>query len=266
MTRQALSRPLTPSGQITRGTTTRRRLRRPDRWLLDSHPGVVRSPDLLVVDLGFGAVPVTTVHLHALLRADNPSAQVIGLEIDPDRVAAAQSWAAPGLSFERGGFELAGHRPHIVRVFNVLRQYDEADVEAAWSLMRSSVAAGGIIIEGTCDERGRLGAWVTLDGSGPKTLTLVLDPLAAPSAVAARLPKALIHHNVAGEPIRALLSVLDEHWRRAAAIGVFSAQQRLAAAVRSVSADGWPLLDGPARWRRGELTLPWSAVRPVKSR
>ena len=261
-----MTRPLKPTGQITRGTTARRRLRRPDRWLLESHPGLVRSPGLLAIDLGFGAVPVTTAHLHALLRANNPAARVVGLEIDPDRVAAAQPWAAPGLSFERGGFELAGHRPLIVRAFNVLRQYDEADVEPAWSLMCAAVSAGGIVIEGTCDEQGRLGAWVTLDAAGPRTLTLVLDPLAPPSAVAARLPKALIHRNVAGEPIHEVLTALDEHWRREAAIGVFSAQQRLAAAVRGVSAAGWPLLDGPARWRRGELTLPWSAVQSVNSR
>mgnify|MGYP000311794556 CR=1 FL=1 len=26
--------------------------------------------------------------------------------------------------------------------------------------------------------------------------------------------------------------------------------------------DGWPLLDGPARWRLGEVTVAWSAVEP----
>ncbi|HPV89711.1 MAG TPA: class I SAM-dependent methyltransferase, partial [Ornithinibacter sp.] len=25
---------------------------------------------------------------------------------------------------------------------------------------------------------------------------------------------------------------------------------------------GWPVLDGPARWRVGELTLAWDAVAP----
>ena len=257
---------MSPTGAITRGTTTRRRLRRPDRWLHDRHPGLVRTPRLVVVDLGFGAMPVTTLSLHTLVRAANPHARVVGLEIDPSRVAAAASWAAPGLTFELGGFELAGHRPHLVRAFNVLRQYDESEVAPAWSLMCASLAPGGIVIEGTCDETGRLGAWVTLDASGPRSLTLALDPLLPPGAVAARLPKALIHHNVPSQPIHQLLTQLDEHWRHAAALGVFSRHQRVLAAARALAAAGWPVLDGPARWRRAELTVPWSAVRPVNSR
>ena len=255
-----------PVGLGTRGTTARRRLRRVDRWLLAHHPGLVRTADLLVVDLGFGAVPVTTAHLHALLRATNRGVRVVGLDIDPERVAAAAAWVAPGLSFARGGFELGGLRPHIVRAFNVLRQYDETDVSAAWSLMTSALAPGGLVLEGTCDESGRLVAWVTLDADGPRTLTLVVDPRLPPSAVAARLPKVLIHRNLPGEPVHRLLTEFDLQWRRNAPAGVFSPHQRLVAAAQALSSRGWPVLDGPARWRRGELTVAWSAVRPVDSR
>lgn len=257
---------MTPVGVVTRGTTARRRLRRPDRWLLDCHPGLLRTPELLIVDLGFGEVPVTTAYLHALVRAANPSARVVGLEIDPARVQAAQSWTAPGLAFECGGFELAGHRPHVVRAFNVLRQYAESDVPSAWALMRSALAPGGIIVEGTCDENGRLGAWVTLDAEGPRALTLALDPLLPPAAVAARLPKALIHRNVPGERVHQLLADLDDQWHRCASIGVFSPHQRVVAAVRGLVSGGWPVADGPSRWRRGEVTLAWAAVRPSDSR
>ena len=257
---------MTPVGTVTRGTTARRRLRRPDRWLLDRHPGLLRTPGLVVVDLGFGAVPVTTASLHALVRAVNPSGRVIGLEIDPARVSAASPWAAPGLSFERGGFELAGHRPHVVRAFNVLRQYAPGDVEPAWTRMCAALAPGGIVVEGTCDETGRLGAWVTLDAAGPRTLTLALDPLVPPGSVAARLPKALMSRNVPGERVHQLLIDLDEQWRRCSPIGVFSPQQRLVAAVRGIAACGWQVVDGPARWRRGELTLAWAAVRTADSR
>ncbi len=38
----------------------------------------------------------------------------------------------PGLDFRRGGFELAGLRPVLVRAMNVLRQYDESEVDGAW--------------------------------------------------------------------------------------------------------------------------------------
>jgi hypothetical protein len=249
-----------PIGAVTRGTTSLRRLRRVDRWLLDTHPGLLRTPGLTVVDLGFGAIPVTTAHLHRRLHAVNPGVSVVGLEIDPDRVAAAATWAEPGLQFELGGFELAGHRPHVVRAFNVLRQYDETEVAAAWSLMTGALAPGGLVVEGTCDETGRLGSWVTLDRTGPRTLTLACDPAAPPATVAARLPKALIHHNVPGEPVHRLLADLDMQWQRAAALGVFSPHQRFAAAVRGLVEQGWAPADGPARWRRAEVSVPWTAI------
>ena len=255
-----------PVGVATRGTTSLRRLRRVDRWLLGTHPGLLQTPGLVVVDLGFGAVPVTTAELHARLRRVNATTTVVGLEIDPARVAAAQAWAAGGLAFAAGGFELAGHRPHVVRAFNVLRQYDEAAVADAWRRMGERLAAGGIVVEGTCDELGRLGAWVTLGSDAPLSLTLALDPNDAPSAVAARLPKALIHRNVPGQPVHRLLADLDAAWRRAAPVGVFSARQRTAAAIAGLRDLGWPLLDGPSRWRRAELTLPWSAVAPGANR
>jgi hypothetical protein len=253
-----------PVGVITRGTTAHRRLRRPDRWLLETHPALVRTPNLLVVDLGFGAVPVTTTALCAQLRSINRTATVVGLEIAPDRVQAAQRWAGEHLRFERGGFELAGHRPHLVRAFNVLRQYDEVDVGPAWAVMRQAVATGGLVLEGTCDEGGRLGSWVTLDADGPRSVTLALDLRREPGAVSARLPKALIHRNVPGEAVHRLLGELDELWRRNAGLAVFSPRQRMVATARGLVEAGWPVLDGPARWRRGELTLPWRVVRPAE--
>ena len=41
-------------GRITRGTTNTNRLRRVDRWIA-RHPVLRRTPDPLVVDLGYGA-------------------------------------------------------------------------------------------------------------------------------------------------------------------------------------------------------------------
>jgi hypothetical protein len=97
----------------------------------------------------------------------------------------------------------------------------------------------------------------------PTALTLAVDLAMAPSAVAARLPKALIHHNVAGQPIHELLTDLDSGWQRSTALASYSPRQRFASAVASVKAKGWPVVDGPARWRRGELTVKWDAVRPI---
>ena len=93
----------------------------------------------MVVDLGYGASPVTAVELHDRLRRVRPDVEVVGIEID------SLSWRLRGL------------------------------------------------------ER--------------------------PAVVAERLPKVHIHRNVPGEGVHRLL-------------------------------------DGPSRWRLGELTLGWDAVAP----
>ena len=225
-----------------------------------SYGHLLRRPDLLIVDLGFGDGPVTTIELAHRVRRVNPAARVVGLDISADRVAAAVAHSEPGLEFGVGGFELAGHRPHLVRAFNVLRQYDANEVPDAWRCMQERLAPGGLVLDGTCDEAGRLAAWIALDAEGPRTLTLALDPTEDPSAVATRLPKALIHRNIAGEPIHRLLAELDDGWQAHAALGVFGARQRLAATGRELRSRGWPVLDGPAQWRRGTLTIAWRAL------
>ena len=136
-------------GLATRGTTAPNRLRRVDRWLTGVHGDLLRSAAApLVVDLGYGASPVTTVELFARVRAVRPDAQVVGLEIDPERVAVAQQAATEGLACRRGGFELAGLRPLVVRALNVLRQYDEQPALQAWDTLLAGLAPGGLLIEG----------------------------------------------------------------------------------------------------------------------
>ena len=133
-----------PDGEITRGTTNPSRLRRADRWVTQALRQVLRADERpLLVDLGFGASPVTTIELYVRVRAVAPGAEVTGLEIDPARVAAARRQLAalraagdelPGLSFAVGGFELAlPRRPVLVRAFNVLRQYPQERTWTAWS-------------------------------------------------------------------------------------------------------------------------------------
>jgi hypothetical protein len=255
-----------PVGVVTRGTTTPNRLRRVDSWIVDRcAAALARADDPLVVDLGFGANPITAVELRSRLVAVRADVRVVGLEIDAVRVADAQSSAAPpGLTFSRGGFELAGLRPMVVRAFNVLRQYDETAVSEAWATMTDALAPGGFLVEGTADERGRLAGWVMLDRSGPISLTLAarLANLDRPSTIAQRLPKALIHHNVAGQPVHTFLTALDDAWHAAAAYASFGARQRWMATVGRLR-DDWPILDRSRRWRLGEVTVAWAAVAPT---
>lgn len=246
-------------GLPTRGTTAPNRLRRVDRWLVGVHGARLRAAQHpLVVDLGYGASPVTTVELHARLAAVRPDVEVVGLEIDPERVAAATQAERPGLRFARGGFELAGLRPLMVRALNVLRQYDAAAAAQAWDRLLVGLAPGGLLVEGTCDEVGRRAAWVTLDPDGPRTLTLAahLATLDRPSELAERLPKSLIHRNVPGQPVHALLATLDDAWNRAVPLAVYGPRARWAAALGQLD---WPGAD-VRRARLGELTVPWSTV------
>ncbi|HCA84447.1 MAG TPA: SAM-dependent methyltransferase [Streptomyces sp.] len=256
-----------PLGNITRGTTNPNRLRRCDRWLLATHRDrLTKGGPPHLVDLGHGASGVTTVEWADRLAPVRPDLHVTGLEIDPERVAAAQAWARSGVDFALGGFEVplpGGTRPELIRAANVLRQYDEDEVRAVWDRLCARLAPGGLLVEGTCDEIGRRHVWVALGPEGARTVTFAtrLGSLGAPSDLAERLPKALIHRNVPGEPVHAFLRDFDRAWAAAAPYAAFGARQRWVRSVQSLAA-GWPLTDGPQRWRQGEVTVRWEALAP----
>src|SRR5690606_5408830 len=226
-----------------------------------------------------------------LARA-NAGVEVLGLEIDPARVAGATAQlalaraAGPArygraiaadarVSFARGGFEVpAPRRPHVIRAMNVLRQYDEHEVAGHWATMLGRLAPGGLLVEGTSNEVGRVCAWVALDASAdrrpqPRSLTIALkvdelgtDAMPAPSVVAGGLPRALTPRHVPGERVHALLGDLDRAWASDAPLADFGAVQRWQSTVRRMRRAGWPVAGGPARSRLGELTVAWSAVAP----
>lgn len=267
------------TGEITRGTTHQNRLRRVDRWILAHAAAVLAagpppaagqpgSPPL-VIDLGFGRVAQTTIELADRLATLGRDVEVLGLEIDRARVAEAVALTRPGLGFAHGGFELAGRTGvSLIRVMNVLRQYDEGAVQAAWDQVCAGLHPGGLLVEGTCDELGRLGSWVVIRrGSGPAAVpeALVFAAAAAtlgdPARFAERLPKALIHRNVPGERVHAFLGAWSQAWARSAAQAPFGPRARFVAAARLLQPD-WPLHGGPSRWRLGELTVAWAAVAP----
>lgn len=212
----------------------------------------------MVVDLGYGRLPVTTMELAARLRAVQADVRVVGVEIDPERVVTDRA----GVEFRLGGFELAGLRPVLVRAFNVLRQYSEDAVADAWQTMQGNLAPGGVVLDGTCDELGRLGSWVLLDGDRPLTLTLACDPgaIERPSDLAERLPKVLIHHNVPGQPVHTLFDAADRAWASAAGQSVFGPRARWRAMLQQLRSDGIPVQAQRGNPRDGVLTVPWEAV------
>ena len=254
-------------GDITRGTTNPNRLRRVDRWVLHQVCSTIRkSDDPLVVDLGYGALPVTTKEMFDRLRKHVRSdVEGVGIEIDPDRVQEAKPIEQPGLSFKYGGFEIptGDRKPIMIRAFNVLRQYDESEVLEAWQTMTNRLAPNGYLVEGTCDEIGRRSVWVSLraEQSEPETITFSthIGSLDKPSDLAPRLPKVLIHRNVPGEKIYEFLQAFDRAWLSQSGLIPFGSRQRFVAAVEQLALQ-YPILDNKVRWRLGEVTVPWHVV------
>ena len=259
-----------PVGAITRGTTNPNRLRRVDRYLAQLEQ-LRKLPNPLAVDLGYGKTPVTAVELLARLEKVSPTIRVLGIEIDPARVAEAKALEHSRLAFEHGGFEVPIPKAFsdredvdLIRALNVLRQYSESEVLSAWSLMQSRLSKDGLIIEGTSDEIGRVASWITLDKTKPLTFTisLRLQGLDRPSKVAERLPKILIHKNIPGNNIHRYLQELDSAWDKAAGFGAFGSSQRFVQMAKSLLEAGWPIENSPKRWRLGELSVSYEAISP----
>ena len=231
---------------------------------------MLRGGSPIVVDLGFGASPITAVELLTRLKKINSDVHVVGIEIERERVERGLAVANEHLHFVHGGFEtplpknFAEQKATVIRAFNVLRQYDESEVDAAWKLMQSRLTDDGVLVEGTCDEIGRLSCWVTLDREAPISLTISLRLLGLdlPSKVAERLPKVLIHRNIEGEKIHDFLNALDAAWKSHSALAVFGASQRWIAVCKDLRSAGWPLVGDQKRWRLGEISVAWSAVAP----
>jgi hypothetical protein len=149
------------AGRITRGKTAPNRLRRFDAFLVQYDPALLRRrdgacADAPVVDLGYGAEPVTTLQMAACLRRTSPGLPVVGVEIDPERVARARLFADDLTDFRVGGFNLPVPCARLVRAFNVLRQYDEAEAEPALARLLAQTVPGGLVVDGTSCPWGRV--------------------------------------------------------------------------------------------------------------
>jgi hypothetical protein len=262
VTRRTAAKPL---GQPTRGKTAPNRLRKTDTFLAVAYPEFVRHMPGLYVDLGYGAYPVTSVETLHRLRRLNPTLRVLGVEIDPRRVADAQAFAEPGLEFRLGGFNLplrAGETVSVIRAFNVLRQYDESAVEQALASMAPVLTDGGLIIEGTSDPTGRLMVFNLYRKEAPFSLQpvgLVLAPSLhasfLPRQLQAVLPKNFIHHAEPGSLVDQVFGAWHASWQRARTQGRDLRQVFYYAAVRLADHYGYPLDGRPALLKRGFLWL-----------
>ena len=252
-----------PLGQPTRGKTAANRLRRVDNFILLYEPSVLTRTDGLFaprfplkdekekrgvadsffVDLGYGFDPRTTLESAERFRKLNPNLRILGVEIDKERVDAALPYADDITHFRLGGFNLPlkpGESVRLIRAFNVLRQYEEADFAPAYEHLAEYVLPSGLMIEGTSTPFGNI--WCAnlarrLD-SGSSLPQSSMPPSSQKQASGFQkwklealvfstnfhagfdveefqtiLPKNLIHHVVEGEPIYDFF----EAWKRSAA-------------------------------------------------
>jgi hypothetical protein len=266
--------PRKPEGQPTRGKTHANRLRRVDNFLARYDPGLLRRDfgawaQAAVVDLGYGAEALTTLEMAARLRKFNPALPVVGVEIDPERVAAAQSFADARTHFRLGGFNLplartadgAGESARLIRAFNVLRQYDEEAVAPAWDRMGRYLIPDGLLVEGTSDPFGRLWVANLLRKQDERlryealVFSIRLQEGFSPVDFQAVLPKNLIHRMTPGEPIHAFFDAWMLARRITAPVQTWGARQWFAASAQELSLQGWQVDVRTAWLRSGYLIL-----------
>jgi hypothetical protein len=153
-----------PEGLVTRGKTAPNRLRRVDHFCLAYDPQLIRRLDgpyarALFVDLGYGEDPDTALESARRFRRLNPELGVLGVEIEAERVERAQPHADGHTHFRLGGFNLplrGKESVRMIRAFNVLRQYEEAEALPAIERLAGQMLPGGLLVEGTSDPFGRV--------------------------------------------------------------------------------------------------------------
>ncbi|MCB0241484.1 MAG: methylase, partial [Anaerolineae bacterium] len=222
--------------------------------------------------------PVTALESAARLRRLNPQLPVLGVEIDPERVAVAQPFADALTAFRLGGFNLPlkpGESVRCIRAFNVLRQYEESEVAGAYDLLARSLLPGGLLVEGTSEPFGRL--WVAnvvrrgegTEGNEGKQGKLAHEALVFstnfrlgfdPADFQAVLPKNLIHRVVPGEQINDFFAT----WKRAAletsAMQVWGTRQWFRAAALRLAELGYSVVTRPRLLNAGLLVVPTSGA------
>lgn len=258
--------------QPTRGKTAPNRLRRLDIWVQHAHASLIRRPPGgLFLDLGYGRVPRTTLETARRLRRLDPELEVLGVERDPERVAAAAEAQGPRTRFVAGGFDVQPGRPvRLLRAMNVLRQYPPEDVHAARVAMGRLLEEGGLLLEGTCDPFGRLHAVHTFRREGQNLVHSGLlfaarvDADFHPAELQTVLPKDLMDRVVPGEPVHRFFSAWRRGWETAAPwreLGpraVWREAQAHLARTEPIDPDPWLLRHGYVLWRpeRDGVPLP----------
>lgn len=163
------------------------------------------------IDLGYGDEPLTTLDWASTCAKRGSPLKFVGVENDAARVQAAQElFGSRGISFCEGSFDLRPlklDRISVIRCMNVLRGYPLESVKTAQIAMLNSLAAGGLLIEGSTDTEGHLLSahlWRRLEeGATYEGLLMVTDFKRgfSPRMFRDVLPRDVRRHVKLGEPV-----------------------------------------------------------------
>jgi hypothetical protein len=241
-------------GQPTRGKTASNRLRRVDNFILLYEPSLLTRTDGLFansmfVDLGYGFDARTTLESALRFRRVNPDLRVLGVEIDKERVEAALPFADEKTFFRLGGFNLPlkeGEHVRLIRVFNVLRQYEEKDFAPAYDTLAQYVLPGGLMIEGTSNPFGSI--WVANVSRTTDDRRWTMEALVFSTNFRAGfdieefqtiLPKNLIHRVTPGEPIYDFFETWKQSAAETASMKTYGERQWFIAAAERMEKRGY---------------------------
>ena len=259
-----------PQGQMTRGKTARNRLRRSDIFMLLTEGPLIRMQDepgkpSFYVDLGYGFEPFTTLETAERLRSQNPRLQVLGVEIDPERVKAAEPFADELTFFRLGGFNLplkTGEQVRLIRAFNVLRQYEESEWAAPIEQLGQQLIPGGMLLEGTSNPFGSVWTANIIRRSQIPPYPVLHEGFLfstnfhmgfTPDLFQPVLTKNYIHRMVPGEKIYEFMERWKTACRNQAPMRTYGLRTLFCAAAGELSAAGYAIDLRPQLLRRGFL-------------
>lgn len=261
----------------TRGRTSPGRLRGLDAYLLHEERGLLAREEgpwarAAVVDVGFGEHPWTTLDSARAFRTVHPALPVVGVDLDPERVASAGEHADALTEFRHGGFSLPlrpGETVRLIRVMNLLRGYRSEDVPGVHQTLGDALLEGGLLVEGSSDTPGAVLA-AHLLRRGPEGL--VREALLfhtdfsrgfAPVLFRDWLPRDLRRRVKPGEPIHSFFAHWTGAWEDARSAGPLSPPEAfrasvlgLAERVEGLVTEPWLLEHGYVLWRPRGGVLP----------
>ena len=267
-TKMKKPQPYKPQGHQTRGKTARNRLRRTDIFMLLTEGSLIRMQDppgqrSFYVDLGYGFEPFTTLESAQRFRVQNPQLPVLGVEIDPERVAMGKPYEDENTFFRLGGFNLplkAGESARLIRAFNVLRQYEEEEWAAPIEQLGQQMIPGGMLLEGTSNPYGSIWTANVIRRSALPPYSIIREGFLfstnfhagfEPDLFQPVLTKNYIHRMIPGEEIYAFMERWKAACRNQAPMRSFGLRPLFTASAKEMCDAGYKIDLRPQLLRRG---------------